>query len=202
MYNDLSYLEKDALKELFNLSMGRAANTMNEIFSKNIELSIPECIILPREEILKLHNINSTTITSVSQTFFSSTGDEGIGFLVFPQVNLERLVYFMTKEADLNPDSKEIQKEVITEFGNLILNACMGTIANLTMIDFKFNLAEFYEGELNKLVDFDRVKSDFETVLVIYVDYKIENENIEGYLLFLLNWSLIDYFINEVMKTI
>ena len=78
----------------------------------------------------------------------------------------------------------------------------MGTIANLTMIDFKFNLAEFYEGELNKLVDFDRVKSDFETVLVIYVDYKIENENIEGYLLFMLNWSLIDYFINEVMKTI
>ena len=47
MPDKLTPLEIDALTEIFNIGIGRAAKSLNQMVSQTVDLTIPEIEILP-----------------------------------------------------------------------------------------------------------------------------------------------------------
>ena len=198
----LSPLQTDALKELFNVSVGRAAKVMSEIVNKEILLSIPELSILDRQEVIRLQSLHSMNVCSVSQHFQSETTGDGIAFLVFPENKSLEIVRMMMGDEITEMEMTDLESEAMIEIGNMIINACLGMIANITSKTLNFQLPTFYKGEIESLIPSEKDSVNFPEVFVAYINYSISGKEIDGYLLFLFEWKLIEFLGTELVKDI
>jgi chemotaxis protein CheC len=89
------------------------------------------------------------------------------------------------------------------EVGNIILNACMGSIANIIDSEFDSTLPEVMLGLGNELLKVGE-SGGGETVMLIFIDFIIASKTIHGYMVFLMDVPSIngliksvDYFLNS-----
>ncbi|MCJ8296291.1 MAG: chemotaxis protein CheC, partial [Colwellia sp.] len=60
MPDKLTPLEIDALTEIFNIGIGRAANSLNKMVSQTVDLTIPEIEILPNKHAKQKLDLDTT----------------------------------------------------------------------------------------------------------------------------------------------
>lgn len=83
---EMTPLELDALGEIFNISVGRAAASLSELTREVVSMSVPLVhIISPHKAVELLDPDNRLRITSVSQQFSGSFS--GKALLMFPGSN-------------------------------------------------------------------------------------------------------------------
>jgi Chemotaxis protein CheC, inhibitor of MCP methylation len=122
--SELSELHRDALSELFNLGVGRAAHSLSQMVRDEIELSAPFV------DVIQAHEVSAVLIGSEFRELSMVTIDfEGPfvskAILLFPERNALAILSNML-DPDLTPEEvSEFEQEAMCEIGNVILNACM-----------------------------------------------------------------------------
>jgi len=94
---DLTDLEQDALKEMFNIGVGHAADSLSQMVNEEVRLSVPSLQILSRLE--AEDHFRSAPISNfcgVVQRFEGEFNAHAI--LMFPGVNSLELVRLMVGE--------------------------------------------------------------------------------------------------------
>jgi chemotaxis protein CheC len=104
-------------------------------------------------------------------------------------------------------EAADLEEEALAETGNVILNGCLGTMANMLHHSLAMSLPEVVRGDGTVLFDVGAPGADDEgLVLFLYINFFVRRRNIRGYIAMLLDLPslaalklLIADFIDSVM---
>ena len=189
----LSELERDAIAELANVGAGKAAVSLSEITSREVVMSIPEV------ELLRLNDIhdllaenNDDHVVVIEETLSGLMSGKAIA--LFPESKSLAIVKYMLSDNISLREISDLEKEVMLEVGNIILNACVGVFANLLNQEVKTSMPVHHAGESGKLLKIlvpDTKADEDQAFLLLRVYFQIEGEEVSGYLMFVLNHGTI-----------
>ena len=135
----ISDLERDALAELANIAMARAAVSIRQMVGRQVLLSVPMVEVLaPATAIQRLAKTGNPNLVAVRQDFSGSFS--GSALLIFPEASsLELMRAILGRQIALS-EILDLEDEALAETGNIILNSWVGTIANLLKEKLKMSL--------------------------------------------------------------
>ena len=181
----LAELELDALTELVNLGVSNAALSLREMVREEVFLSVPNVTVVTRDEAVSTLGENETKrLVAVRQNF---EGDiTGRALLIFPDARSMELVRALVG-GDLSLEEiMELEQEALAETGNVLLNGCLGTIANALERPLRISLPEVVHGQGAEFFDVGHAKEG-DGVLFIYINFTVKLRNISGYIAMLLD---------------
>ncbi len=194
---ELSALQTDALTEIINMGVGEAASCLNDIVGSHIVLRVPRVELMRVEEISRVaQELETEDVASVMQSF---RGDfEGSATLIFPPKSAAKLVSAVTGEREASPDLDAVRRGTLMEIGNIVINAIVGTMSNVLTCLLSYTLPEYYQGDAASL--FSRVASREQAafVLLVQTDFTIENLEIKGFVLIILELSSVEKFLSKI----
>ena len=138
---NLTELERDALAELANIGVSRAAANLRKMVGKQVLLSVPSVEVVNQKTAAALvGEREGDKLVAVRQTFSGSFS--GRALLIFPQAKSLELIRAITGEAG----AEDIEDEALAETGNIILNGCLATMANILRQTLTISLPEVVRG--------------------------------------------------------
>ncbi len=175
----LSDIELDALTELVNIGVGRGAVSLRELVGAQVLLSVPSLALLSRAEaVAALSPDDTALLIAVRQGF---TGEfSGQAFLIFPEISSLELVRAVAGRQLALDDIVELEHEALAEIGNIILNGCIGTIANLMHRSLSMSLPDIVSGTISDFIDLFSAGAD-DVVLVVRINFQIKGHEISGH---------------------
>src|SRR6204780_3486516 len=125
----LTDIEQDALAEIANMGVSRAANSLRQMVGEEVLLSVPAVKIVTREAASKLvERNNAKRLVAVQQSFEGPFA--GRALLIFPEAQSLELVRAIVGDEHSLEDVIDLEQEALAETGNIILNGCLAPIAN------------------------------------------------------------------------
>lgn len=177
----LSDLELDALTELVNLGVSRAAANLALMVREEVLLTVPKVALLGRNEAIRtLGERASRSLVAVHQTFDGAI--VGRALLIFPEERSLELVRTLVGGELSHEEIIELEQEALAETGNVILNSCLATIANSLQSSLKMSLPEVLRGEGTRFFSLPPPPEAGTTVLFIYINFAMRRRSIEGYI--------------------
>ncbi len=187
----------DALTEVINIGVGRAAATLYSLIDQRIELRVPNIVLCDEQELRSVLAKNPQSLdTSVGQEFQGTIC--GKALLAFPKSSGTTLAKLLS-----DPDIEEEELEsdlagILEEIGNIFLNSVLGSIANLFEDDFSYTVPEVHDGApINALLSGPKKEAPSELLyLMADAQFEVADSEISGSLLLVFNTpefqSLID----------
>jgi chemotaxis protein CheC len=200
----LSGLELDALTEVVNIGVSRAAAALRKMVGRQVLLSVPSVEVVDYRKALALLGERETEeLLAVRQDFDGPF--EGRALLIFPRPNsvqLAREVLGGTHEGDA-----ELEQEALAETGNIILNNCLGTMANILRHQIRLTLPQVLHGNAATLFQLGSGPPGDGMVLFLYINFSVQDRDIRGYIALLMGLQsmgamkkLVGQFIADVMS--
>ena len=182
----LSELELDALTELVNLGVSRAAGSLAEMVHEEIVLSVPKVALVSREQAIHtLGEREKKELVAVHQAF---EGDiAGRALLIFPEEKSLELVRAIVGSDLPLEEIVELEHEALAETGNVILNGCLATIANMLERSLRISLPEILHGVSHELFSLPHASGLEQGVLFIYINFSVRRREIDGYIAMLMD---------------
>ncbi len=202
---DLDELERDALTELVNIGVSRAAASLRKMVHKEVILSVPSVEIVTRKSAASLiGQRESESLIAVQQQFEGPFS--GRALLIFPQSNGLSLVRAIVGDEMEDAELLEMEDEALAETGNVILNGCLGSMANMLQHSLKMSLPDVRRGDSTLLFEAYNSSGEGSFVLFLYINFSVRERNIRGYIAMIMDLpsmeklkQLIADFIDRVM---
>ena len=182
----LTELERDAVTELANIGVSRAAASLRKMVGHQVLLSVPSVDILSRKAAGALINEReNSSLVAVQQAF--SGPFAGRALLIFPEANSLQLIRAVIGDDDMPANEiAQLEEEALAETGNVILNGCLGTIANMLRQSLTMSLPTVLRGSGGQL--FQPKDADAEgLVLFLYINFSVRDRDIRGYIAMLMD---------------
>jgi chemotaxis protein CheC len=182
----LNELELDALTEMVNIGVNRAAASLREMVGEQVHLSVPKVSLVSREDAIATLGANGVAnLVGVHQVF---EGDiTGRVLLIFPDTKSLELVRAVTGGELPLEDIIELEHEALAEIGNIILNGCLATVANMLQRSLKMSLPEILRGEPARFFNLAPPPDAGEVVMFLYINFALRNRDIRGYIAMLMD---------------
>src|ERR1700728_344037 len=177
-FTPLTELERDALAELSNIAMAKAANSLRKMVQHEVLLAVPSVDILT--------NAAAANLVAVRQDFAGPFS--GRALLIFPETNSLELVRAVVGQQLALEDIVDLEDEALAETGNIILNSWVATIANLLKSALKMSLPVVIRGDGKRM--FESTTSTL--VLFLHIKFEIHQKQIGGYVALLMDIPSID----------
>lgn len=187
----LDELELDALTEIVNIGIGKAAVSLRDMVGHEVRLSIPAVRLISRADAVETIGIaDGRDFVAIHQGF---EGDiSGRALLIFPESrSLELVRAVIGGELSLD-DIIELEQEALAETGNIILNSCLSTIANLLRRNLRISLPAVKRGRHVDLFEIGESEaSDAPLIVFFYINFSVEQKKITGYIAMLMDMPSI-----------
>jgi chemotaxis protein CheC len=184
----LTDLEKDALGELSNVAMARAANSLRQMVGHEVLLSVPSVDIVSKDTATQIiAKPDNPTLVAVRQDFKGAFS--GRALLIFPEANSFELVRVVVGRQLSLEDIGNLEDEALAETGNIILNSWVATIANLLKSTLKMSLPMVVRGDGRQMLRSDESQN---LVLFLHIKFEISKKEIRGYVALLMDIPSID----------
>ena len=183
----LSEFERDALAELSNIAMAKAANSLRKMVKHEVLLAVPSVDILTSVAAANLvAKPDNPKLVAVRQDFAGPFS--GRALLIFPEANSLELVRAVVGRQLALEDIVDLEDEALAETGNIILNSWVATIANLLKSALKMSLPIVIRGDGKRM--FESATSTL--VLFLHIKFEIHQKQIGGYVALLMDIPSID----------
>jgi chemotaxis protein CheC len=188
---ELSEIEQDAIAEIANLGVSRAATSLRQLVGEQVLLSVPAVNIVTRRAAAELvERGGATTLVAVQQSFEGPFS--GRALLIFPQAQSLELVRSIVGPEHSLEDVIDLEEEALAETGNIILNACLATIANVLRRTMRMSLPSILRGDGDTLFDVQPQDGRDDLVLFLFIDFTIKQRDIRGFIALLMDLPSID----------
>jgi len=194
----LTAIQQDALVELLNIGFGRAASSLSQLTGHRVLLEVPEVTIHPVEEVSRaLGRVITENVASVHQIFSGPVAGDAL--LMIDQTGAGMLKELLTNEPALPLAIDASAREVITEVGNILLNACLGTFGNLLNVQVAFSVPHLTLESVGAILESLRINHEgVRYALVVHAGFKLRHAQVRGYLVIVLSVASLDRLIREV----
>ncbi len=197
----LSELELDAITELLNMGIGQAASALSLMVDEEVHLIVPEVEFLSWPELKKkIQQYGKQRLAAVTQKFIGEYN--GNALLLFSEESARSVVRLLLKDTLSKAEITCMEEEALTEVGNIILNACFGSLANVLNCGVSSDLPRYESGDYSRLIRSlsDGVESD--CVMLLKMKFTIVSSQIEGYISFVMDFESMEIFRSKVKSYI
>jgi len=185
----------DAVAEVLNVGMGSAAAALSEMISDEVKLSVPGVEFVSRLDATKIIGEKAKSdVSGVHQNFQGAFG--GDAMLLFPEDQSLELVRAVLQQDDMTlNDLTDMEQEAMTEIGNVILNSCLCSMADMFSNEIQGEIPEFVKGSLKQVFSAEGGLEHSEAVvLLLNMDFAVETKNLQGYVTFLMDVESVQQF--------
>ena len=196
---DLTAVQQDALVELINIGFGRAAASLSKLTGHRVQLQVPEITMCPIEQMATRLRplLQNEEVASVHQIFSGPV--EGDALLVLDQNSAAILKELLTNEPALPLEIDRSAREVLTEIGNILLNACLGTFGNLLKVQVSFSVPHLALETLEGIVGSIAVgRQGLRYALIVHAAFRLRDSSLTGYLVIVLGVASIERLIRAL----
>ena len=193
----LTERQSDALSELVNISFARTAAALSELTGHGVKLNPPEVSVHPTDQLPSvLARFLPGEVASIHQVFVGPVSGDAL--LLLNYEGAVQLTTLLTNEGQ-SAYLDESAREVLTEVGNILLNACLGMFGNLLQVRFSFSVPGLHVETLDELLDSVITDKDgLQYALVLSTAFHVRESAVSGYLVIVLTVASLDRLISEV----
>jgi len=194
----LTVVQKDALVELLNIAFGRAAASLSKLTGHRVQLEVPQISMCPIDELTHyLRPMITDDLASVHQIFSGSV--VGDAFMILDGKSAAILKELLTNEPAMPLEIDASAREVVTEVGNILLNACLGTFGNILKVQVSFSVPHLSLESLEGVVSSVNVGQEgLRYALIVHAAFKLRGSNLIGYVIIVLSVASIDRLVRAV----
>jgi chemotaxis protein CheC len=184
----------DAISEIVNIGMGRAASQLNLMVSSKVVLQVPRVTVLDEKEIVNtMGNFGNQELFCVGMNL---SGDlAGMAKLLFMPEGASKLVSLLTHQPLDSPDLDSLKIEVLNEVGNILINSVVGSLANICHVKLLYSIPNYKEGTLGEIV---KAEGEMGKVVAVDTAFNIKEYLIEGKMLLLFHIDSIDTLVKSI----
>lgn len=196
---ELTLAQKDALTELINIGYGRAAGSLSELTGYRVTLEVPRITMHKIDQIGHLlERLIDGAVASVNQVF--SGHISGNALLMLDEKAAIALSHLLNDDDDrLNNAFDSSGREIITEVGNILLNACLGVFGNLLQVQVTFAVPRLQVSDVQGVLQTITVDSrELQYGLMIHTRFQLRASNVTGYLIIVLGITSLDRMLREL----
>jgi chemotaxis protein CheC len=198
----LNELQLDALTELVNIGVSRAASSLREMVGSQVHLSVPNVSLESRSRAIAiLAEREMSNLVAVHQVF---EGDvTGRALLIFPETKSLELVRAITGGDLPLEDIIELEQEALAETGNILLNSCLATIANMLQRSLKMSLPEVLRGDAATFFNLAPPPEGGDVVMFLYINFAVRERDISGYIAMIMDLpslTALKHLLNEFIE--
>ena len=183
-------LDKDALTELFNIGLHRAASALSELTGQRILVDLPRLWVCPIEETYeRLVEFLEGDLATVHQIFKGTvTGD---AVLVLDYDSATRLSALMTGGGvAIGGRLDQSAREVLAEVGNVILSSCLSSFGDMLHVSVSFSVPRMHVESLEGLLRSIQVDSEeMSYTLLAATRFRLTEGEVGGYLMIAIGMS-------------
>ena len=193
----LTERQSDALAELINIAFARTGAALSELTGHRVLLNPPEVAIYRTQELRgALAKFVPGDVASIHQVFAGPVAGDAL--LLLNYAGAVHLTDLLTDEQN-SSFLDESAREVLTEVGNILLNACLGMFGNLLNVHVTFSVPRLHLETLEELIDSTTSdKTEMHYALVVYTAFQIRDSSVKGFLVIVLSVDSLDRLIQEV----
>lgn len=174
----LDSLQIEILKEVINIGVGKSAELLNTMIQSHILLDVPEV------KIIKYDNYNSFVEHFDEADYAVITlpfnGElNGFSKLIMTSDHAAKLVDAFIGKSGAGIDMDSLRIDILSEIGNVIINAVMGTLSNMLNISLDYIVPNYEQGNRDILIPEEMLKSE-STILFAKTRFKIEEFEARG----------------------
>ena len=171
-----------------------------QLTGHRVLLDVPQVAIFPIAELGEaLAKFLPAEVATVHQVFSGPvTGD---ALLLLNYDGAVKLTDLLTDEQVSSDRLNTSAREVLTEVGNILLNACLGMFGNLLQVHVTFSVPRLHLETLHALLNSLVIASEgLRYALVVYTAFRLRDSSVEGYLVIALNVASLDRLIQEAER--
>ena len=123
----------------------------------------------------------------------------GDALLILDYTAAGMLKELLTNEPALPLSIDASAREVLTEVGNILLNACLGTFGNLLKVQVSFSVPHLNLETLGAILESLLVNREgLRYALVVHAGFRLRDAEVTGYLVIVLSVASLDRLIRAV----
>ena len=194
----LSERQSDALSELINIAFARTGAALSELTGHRVVLNPPEVAVYRTEELRgALAKFVPGDVASIHQVFAGPVAGDALLLLNYD--GAVQLTDLLTDGHNSSHYLDESAREVLTEVGNILLNACLGMFGNLLKVHVTFSVPRLHLETLDELLEsLTNGKAEMHYALVVYTAFQLRDSSVRGFLVIVLSVTSLDRLIQEV----
>jgi chemotaxis protein CheC len=183
---ELNTVQHDALVELLNIGFGRAGASLSKLTQQRVLLDVPQVAIHPITHLNQsLGKLVDERVASVHQVFSGPVSGDAL--LLLDPIAAATLTQLLTDVPPLSMDLDPSAREVFTEVGNIVLNACIGTFGNMLNVPVSFSVPDVDITTVHNVVDRMLDSGDaLRYALVITAGFRLRESAVTGYVVIVL----------------
>lgn len=195
---ELSDLQKDALTELINIAFSRTAASLSDLTGNRVELDVPEVSVLPISKLAKgLSRFVQGEVATVHQIFSGALAGDAL--LLMNHEGAVTLVEMLTGAPSPAVKLGASSKEVLTEVGNILLNACLGIFGDILRVHFSFTVPRLHLEALGHLLDSLVIgKEGLHFAFLVGAKFRLEGSEVKGCLVIVLGIASLNQLIKAI----
>ncbi len=197
---NLTAVQEDALVELINIGFGRAGSALSKLTGHRVQLEVPQVTMCPIDEMAdRLRPMLGDELATVHQIFSGPV--DGDALLVLDQHSAAILKELLTDEPALPLNIDRSAREVVTEIGNILLNACLGTFGNLLKVQVSFSVPHLTLDTLESVVGSITVdREGLRYALIVHSSFRLRDSSLTGYLVIVLGVASIERLLHALER--
>ena len=195
---NLTDRQRDALKELLNIGFGRAAASLSQLTGHRVLLDVPAVSIHPITDLRDaLAAVVKDDVASVHQIFSGPVAGDAL--LILDHAGAGVLKQLLTDEQPLPLQVDASGREVLTEVGNILLNACLGTFGNLLDVQVSFSIPHLSLDTLHGVLQSLIVNREgMRYGLLVHAGFRLRDAEVTGYLIIVLSVASLDRLLRAI----
>jgi chemotaxis protein CheC len=193
MSMNLDATQTDALTELFNIGLHRAAASLSELTSQRIVVELPRLWISPIEHMRpRLMELLDGDLASVHQIFGGVVSGDAVLLLEYEKAAL--LAKLMTQdEVALSGRLDQSAREVLTEVGNIVLGACLSVFGDILKVSVSFSVPRIHIESLDGLLQSLTLEHDeLQYAVIAATRFRLSELEVGGYLIVALGLTSLE----------
>ena len=194
---ELTELQKDGIGELLNIGMGNAAESLSQMVGEEVLLSVPNIQLVSIADLDHLNMNPRVDMSAVSQKFDGAF--KGNALLLFPESKSLELVWALLQGSVPKEEISEMEEEALSEVGNVIINACLGSLANMLKDGIESDFPQFKRGQYTQIIEeFSDKESAEPVMLFMQIDFKLKTKDIDGYVAIVMDVGSLRGFLKKI----
>ncbi|ORC35923.1 hypothetical protein B4O97_07590 [Marispirochaeta aestuarii] len=185
-------LEKQNIQTLIDSGVRQGAEVLNAMLNSPIKLEAPVLSVVGMEELKE--QLKAEYKGSLAGVRMSYAGELiGEVELIFNTAEAARLASAITQDLAPETDLDALQAATISEVGNVVINAIIGTMSNSLGLHLNFSVPQYMEGEIDSLLRrTEEIRST--TALLVKTRFFINKLDISGHILLFFTLGAFDLF--------
>lgn len=191
----------DAIQEIVNIGVGRAASVLNEMLEAPIRLQVPYIKIgSPLDFQSEMETrLGGEQVAAVRQDFSGSFS--GLAELVFPTDSASILAAVLTGEELGTPDLDAVRIGTLSEIGNILINSVIGSISNVLNQRLDYAIPSYIEDTVENLINVGDNQQE-NTILLAQTQFFIEQLQIRGDIILVFEVGSFDVLLDAIAMLI